>query len=162
MKRQIDWDLFSRLIAELSEYTLIVEGRKDAAALKALFEAFDEQALKGPISPLKTLGLTNIVPINGQPLADMVMMLDGGQVVILTDYDSEGKRLAARLLRLLQRRRIKSNPRLRRMIMTHTGITRVEELAAFSAAALNKEKGDFHGETGANFYEIHSKGKHKG
>jgi len=142
--KDMDCEAFLALLRELSEHTLIVEGRKDEMALKAL-------------------ELRNIIPINGQPIADLVDGLDErNQYVILTDFDREGKRIAARLLRLLQRRRIKTNPRLRRMMMTETGITRIEELAACSAAALNMEKGDTHGEIGANFYEVYNKGKHKG
>lgn len=94
---------FGKLIEELMSYTLIVEGRKDAEALKAL-------------------GLIDIVPLNGQPLDKFVERLSGRETVILTDYDAEGKRLAGKLLKLLQRRRIKANPRLRRMLMNETGV----------------------------------------
>jgi len=139
-----DPEAFLALLRELSEHTLIVEGRKDEYALKAL-------------------GLRNIIPLNGRPLVDVVEgVKDDDEVVILTDFDKEGKRLCARLLKLLQRRRIKANPRLRRMLMTGTGIARIEELAACSGVALTKEKGDNHGEIGANFYEVCDKGKHKG
>jgi len=139
-----DPEAFKSLINELSEYTLIVEGAKDERALK-------------------TLGLRNIIPLNGLPLVDVVEgVKDDDEVVILTDFDKEGKRLCARLLKLLQRRRIKANPRLRRMLMTETGIARIEELATCSGVALLKEKGDSHGEIGANFYEVCDKSKHKG
>ncbi|MBM3303859.1 MAG: hypothetical protein FJY76_02090 [Candidatus Aenigmarchaeota archaeon] len=165
-----DPETFLAMLRELSEHTLIVEGRKDAAALNALQQAPVMQAFKclqGRSSlqrHLKTLGLIDVIPINGQPLSDFVDRLDEKKsFVILTDFDKEGKRLCAKLLKLLQRRRIKANPRLRRMFMKETGITQIEGLAAGSAAALiEKEKGDSYGETGANFYEIYNKGKHKG
>ncbi len=143
--RQPDLERVLKLLGELKGYTLIVEGRKDASALKAL-------------------GLYNIIPINGQPIADFVDGLDEkSQIVILTDFDKEGRRLCAKLLKLLQRRRIKANPRLRHMLMAETGISRIEELdKAIGSALTKKEKGDTHGEIGANFYEVYSKGKHKG
>ena len=138
-----DAEAFLRLVSELKEYTLIVEGKKDATALKSL-------------------GLRNIIPLNGQPLSDFADRLDGNrQTVILTDFDEEGRRLCSRLLKLLQRRRIKANPRLRRMLTIETGILRIEELTN-PGVVLTKEKGDYHGEIGANFYEVHNKGKHKG
>lgn len=140
----VDAERLHALLGELADYTLIVEGCKDERALK-------------------TMGLRNIIPISGRPLAELAGGLDErSQVVILTDFDPEGRRLAARLIRLLQSRRIKTNPRLRRMMM-ELGKTRIEDWAAHSAAALEfKEKGDFHGETGANFYKIRDKSKHKG
>jgi 5S rRNA maturation endonuclease (ribonuclease M5) len=142
--RQVDPGYLARLLAELGDFALIVEGRKD------------ERALKG-------LGLTDIIPINGKPLADLAGELDENmQIVILTDYDEKGKRLAARLAALLQRRRIRTSPRLRRMMM-NTGITRIEEIAACSGAAIStKEQGDNHGEIGANFYKVYNKSEHQG
>ncbi len=142
--RRLDIERVLKLLHELKGYTLIVEGRKDVTALKAL-------------------GLIDVIPLNGQPVADFVDRLDGEiHTVILTDFDEEGKRLCAKLLKLLQRRRIKANPRLRHMLMAETGITRIEELDTAIGVVLTKEKGDTHGEIGANFYEVHSKGKHKG
>jgi 5S rRNA maturation endonuclease (ribonuclease M5) len=162
--RRIDIESILKLFDELKSYTLIVEGRKDERALKAAFSLYVPASWKTRAAHLKALGLMNIIPLNGQPLVEIVEGIDErSHVVILTDFDKEGKRLCAKLLKLLQRRRIKANPRLRHMLMDETGIARIEELdTAVGAALTKKEKGDTHGEIGANFYEIYSKGKHKG
>jgi len=86
------------LLNELKERLVIVEGRKDEMALQRL-------------------GLRNILPLNGVSLPDIATSLyDTGinkEVVILTDFDREGRRLALELGRLLRAYKIKVNGRLR-------------------------------------------------
>jgi 5S rRNA maturation endonuclease (ribonuclease M5) len=120
---------------ELRDCLLIVEGRKDAKSLN-------------------TLDLTNILAINGRPLitvADKVAELAAGNtgdevarnkggysdIIILTDFDREGRHIAARLGRLLRAHKIHPNQRLRSRIM-NLGFNRIEDIKMESILALGK------------------------
>ncbi|MBL7160427.1 MAG: toprim domain-containing protein [Candidatus Aenigmarchaeota archaeon] len=134
-----------KILEELKERTVIVEGKKD-------------------VRSLKELGIDSI-PINRRPLIDVVQGLEKEkEVVILTDFDREGKRLCAKLLTLLQSRRIKTSRRLRNMIRGF-GKTRIEDfkgIESFEKAARQyKKEGDNYGETSANINKVHSKRKDK-
>ncbi|MBI4173884.1 MAG: toprim domain-containing protein [Candidatus Aenigmarchaeota archaeon] len=114
----------------------IVEGKKDAKALNSL-------------------GLNNVIPINGQPLASFVARLhaDGvKEMAILTDFDPEGKKLHARLKGLAQGYRIKVNGNLRHKLM-QTGKTRIEDFGNFEIG-----RGGYNGETGSYFHKVHNQG----
>jgi hypothetical protein len=91
--------------------------------------------------PLKTMGPYKIIPMGSMP--HNVFCLRANSTAILTE--SKG-----------------ANPELMRM--TRNMETWIEGRAVLSAAALEitKEKGDNHGEIGANFYEVYSKSEHKG
>ncbi len=128
---------------ELEGKLVIAEGRKDGRALK-------------------TLGVKNIVLLNGRPLTELALHVSksiassgneesGEEVVILTDFDSEGKKLAARLDYLLKKHKVMVNSRIRRKFMKF-GKTRIEDL----------KEGDIHGKVSSNFNKVRGKGKHKG
>ena len=134
----IDMHKLMMVMDEISEDLAIVEGKKDKKALKAF-------------------GLNNIIAINNKPLieiADKIKNKGKSQAVILTDFDSKGMELAARLEVLLKRYKIKVNNRLRCKVMKF-GRTRIEDF--------NKlVRGDCHVKVSSNFNEIYNKSSYKG
>ena len=73
------------LLKELEDKTLIVEGKRDKKALKSL-------------------GLKNIITIEGKPLYKVVEIVSARkEVVILTDFDKKGREIGKRLRHLLQK-----------------------------------------------------------
>jgi len=105
---------FIKTLEECKSRAVIVEGKKDVDALAAL-------------------GLTNIIPLNNTPLAEftdkITKMLDDlektkkvvrhsdHEVIILTDFDKEGRKLEKRLDLLLRSHKVKINRRIRRILM---------------------------------------------
>jgi 5S rRNA maturation endonuclease (ribonuclease M5) len=141
---------FQSLIEELRGNTLIVEGKKD-------------------VQTLGMVGLKKIVALNGRPLINVVEELRKKKVkkvVILTDFDHAGRRLAAGIRYLLQQNKIKTNPRLRQEFMSF-GKNKIEDyrrefLRGVLSSSVKLKEGDYHGEVGANINKVHSKGIHKG
>jgi len=165
MNRKITQERFLEVLEELSGQILIVEGKKDEKALRAL-------------------GLGNIVKINSRPIAkvaqDAVFLAEkhkNRQVIVLTDFDRTGSRLASRLRLLLQSRKIHANSRIRRDVM-NLGIHRIEEMASvLGAGGVSEERivrksadsmksksmeRDDYGEISANFNKVCGKSLHKG
>ncbi|RLI96276.1 MAG: hypothetical protein DRO99_04710 [Candidatus Aenigmatarchaeota archaeon] len=92
---------FIKTIRELKERAVIVEGKKDAIALRKL-------------------GLHKIIPLNNTPLARFAERIaESGEreVIILTDFDKEGRKLEGKLDTLLKSYKVKTNKRLRRVLM---------------------------------------------
>ena len=146
-KRPLDLDELVEYAAELADKLVIAEGKKDGMALKSL-------------------GVKNIILLNGRPLAELALHVSksriatvGGkgkkEVVILTDFDSEGKRLAARLAYLLKKHKVMVNSRLRRRFMRF-GRTRIEDLNDIL------REGDIHGKVSSNINKVRDKRIHKG
>jgi 5S rRNA maturation endonuclease (ribonuclease M5) len=135
-------------VKELEGKTIVVEGPKDSKALKSL-------------------GVKNIISLNGRPLAEFAFHVSKSsisvdskhtqkskqkkEVVILTDFDSEGRRLAAKLNYLLGKYRVLVNSRLRGKLMKF-GKSKIEDF----------REGDIHGEISANFDKICDNGPNKG
>ena len=71
-------------------YLVIVEGKKDMKALK-------------------NLGINNVVSLKNRPLFEIVENVNDREVVLLTDLDTEGRKLFSKLKYLLQRRGVKLN-----------------------------------------------------
>jgi 5S rRNA maturation endonuclease (ribonuclease M5) len=128
---------------ELEGKLVIAEGKKDSRALK-------------------TLGVKNIILLNGRPLAELALHVSKSiatsdneesreGVVILTDFDSKGKELAARLDYLLKKHKVMVNSRIRRKFMKF-GKTRIEDL----------KEGDIHGKVSANINKVRDNRAHKG
>jgi len=139
---------FTRTVEELRERTVIVEGKKDVKALRAL-------------------GLKRVIPINGKPLIKLVEddVFGKSETVILTDFDPEGRRIAAGLIKLLHAYGIPVNTGLRRAVMEIMASeykNRVENFSQPSPAGYKKNRGDNHVKIGTSFYKIHNKSKHKG
>ena len=143
---------------ELRGCLLIVEGKKDTKALN-------------------TLELTNILAINGRPLisiAEMVTKMRGySDIIILTDFDREGRRIASTLSRLLRAHKIHPNQRLRSCIMKF-GFSKIEEFKMETILKMKKQtrkarpsggrfkkRGDVYVKTGSNVNKIRCKGNYK-
>jgi len=103
-----DWDQFLMLLDELKACVVVVEGKKDVRALARLG--------------------VNAFALDGRPLHVVVEMLPAGakEVVLLVDYDREGREIFLKLKKLLQLYKIKHNARLRRKLMEF-GKTRIED-----------------------------------
>ena len=139
-----------KVLEDLKDAIIVVEGKRDVQALNKL-------------------GLRDIVPINGKPLIDIVQGIEktrrNQQVVILTDFDRQGRKLNAKLMTLLQSYKVPINTRLRRM-MSGFGKTSIEDLTGLEgnriAEKVYKKEGDSHGKTRANINKVHHQGGHKG
>lgn len=159
---------------DIGDCLLIVEGKRDAKALN-------------------TLGLKNILAINGRPLTAIVDRVAGlmanhkahtgggvageegiSDIIVLTDFDREGRHIAARLSRLLRAHRIHPNQRLRSRIMNF-GFNMIEDIKMESIMALGRnnagarlsmkherKRGDDYVKTRSNFNKIRDKGLDKG
>ena len=110
--RRINPEEVEEIVNEFKDKLVIVEGKNDEKALKAL-------------------GLKNIIKINGQPLLDVVnqAVKIKKEIIILTDFDKEGRKLASKLNSLLEAFKRKPNKRLRRMFMKF-GKNKIEEVDA--------------------------------
>ncbi|MBU0530520.1 MAG: toprim domain-containing protein, partial [Nanoarchaeota archaeon] len=98
---------FLSLVEELKTHLILVEGKRDVRALKSL-------------------GIEKIIAINGRSPIDVVgnvfkyskhPNLKESSVVILTDFDHEGKELALKFNKIFQRYHVKTNSRLRNALM---------------------------------------------
>ena len=135
---------------KIEDCLLIVEGKKDAKALN-------------------TLGITNILAINRRPLIAIVEKVAElrdiqvySDIIILTDFDREGRHIAARLSRLLRAHRIHPNQRLRSRIMNF-GFNKIEDIKMDSIMKIEFEKrGDVYVKTSSNFNKVRDKGYNKG
>jgi len=143
---------FLRLLDRLKDFVIIVEGKKDREALK-------------------TLGLNNVIAVNGRPLIKVVNEIKylGERPVILTDFDKRGIDIAKRLSRLFQAYKIHPNSSLRCKLMEF-GKNKIEDfrdefyLEESMPQAKNgfRIRGDYHVKTGSYFNKIHNKSAHKG
>jgi 5S rRNA maturation endonuclease (ribonuclease M5) len=154
--KKLDKERFLKIIGELQGNVLIVEGLKDEKTLKSL-------------------GLKNIVRISGKALIRVAQKIEKSwnhkatnhDVIILTDFDSKGKKLAARLTCLLQRYKIHPNMRLRGEVMK-LGFNKIEDMygvgfvqpAGYNAGQVSIG-GDDHVKISTNINKIHDKGTHK-
>ncbi len=104
-------EMFMETMNDVRDSLVIVEGKKD-------------------VNLLRSVGVKNTIPLNGRPVhevADQVadVHTDHESVIILTDFDREGRRLASQLRTHLQRHRVQPNTRLRRELMAF-GRTTIE------------------------------------
>jgi len=108
-------DELEKHVGVLKEQNLlvIVEGKKDRAALNAL-------------------GIMNVVTLK-QPLFAVVEQVVGQtkECVILTDLDGEGRKLYARLSSDLQRFGVKINNKFRHFLFKETQVRQIEGLTTF-------------------------------
>ncbi len=105
------------LLKELQEEDtfILVEGKNDRAALESL-------------------GIYNVIMINRRPLFKVVESLlqeEVKEIVILTDFDHEGRKLYRRLNHECSQRGIKVNNKLRHFLMRKTSLGQVEGLPSF-------------------------------
>jgi len=147
--KKIDYEKLLNTLDKLKGCILIVEGKKDEKALKSL-------------------GLKNIIKISGKPLIRVVDEIEKSKrnkdVIILTDFDSKGRRIAARLRYLLQRYRIHPNSRLRSEVMK-LGWNKIEDMNGLRFEQPVQQAlvgGDDYVKTGSDINKVHDKGSHKG
>ena len=101
-------------ISELksSDKLIIVEGKKDFSALT-------------------NLGINNIKCISG-PLYQFIESITVKNVIILTDLDSEGKKLYSVLKHNLQKRNVKIDNKFREFLFANSKITHIESLKNYN------------------------------
>ena len=127
---------------ELRETLLIVEGGKDEKALKSL-------------------GVKDIIAINGRPLYKIaeIAVKTRKEVVILTDFDKKGRQTEKRLRCLLQKRGKQPNSRLRWKVMA-LGKNKIEDFGVLHTPEnISFGEDDFHVKTCTNFDKIHGKSR---
>ncbi|UCD07873.1 MAG: toprim domain-containing protein [Candidatus Aenigmatarchaeota archaeon] len=151
--RKLNHEKLLNTLDKLKGCILIVEGMKDEKALKSL-------------------GLKSIIKISGKPLIRVVHEVENEikrgkrkkDVIILTDFDSKGRKIAARLRYLLQKYKIHPNSRLRGEVMK-LGWNKIEDMnnLRFEQPAQQAlTGGDDHVKIGTDINKIHDKGSHKG
>ncbi len=95
-----------------SKKLIIVEGKKDKAALEKL-------------------GITNVVAILRKPLYSFIESIEAEEVIILTDLDPEGKKLYNILKQGLQEKGIKIDNYFREYLFKNAKITQIEGLVHY-------------------------------
>src|SRR4030042_2102100 len=98
------------LIEKEKESLVIVEGKKDERALRAL-------------------GFTDVVLLN-KPLYEVVEGINAKRVLLLTDLDEEGKKLYSKLKKDLDKQGIRVDNKLRNLLF-RTEIRQIEGLAKY-------------------------------
>ena len=94
-----------------NDYLVIVEGKKDRAALN-------------------TFGIKRIVTLDNRPLFEVIENINEKDVVILTDLDIDGRKLFNKLRHHLQRRGIRLHNKIREELFK-TKMSCVEGLAKY-------------------------------
>ena len=92
-----------------SKKLIIVEGKKDKAALEKL-------------------GVMNVVAISRKPLYSFIESIESEEVVILTDLDKEGRKLYSVLKNGLQERGVKVDTYFREYLFKNSKIAQIEGL----------------------------------
>ena len=127
-----EWRRYERLLKIIERIqkenqmgvTVIVEGRKDLYALKCI-------GLSGKIVPFKS---------SGRSLNDFVNTIHAQRVILLTDFDSEGRELAMRIGEELRHRRIHVNDVVRKQLaaIVKPEATKIEEIPMLIARMQSK------------------------
>jgi 5S rRNA maturation endonuclease (ribonuclease M5) len=91
---------------------VIVEGKKDKAALKKL-------------------GIKNILALNSKPLYKIIDKVDEKEVIILTDLDKTGKRLYSKLQHQLSQKGVKINNNFRNFLFRKTKLRQIEGIDSY-------------------------------
>ncbi|MCD6590839.1 MAG: toprim domain-containing protein [Candidatus Aenigmarchaeota archaeon] len=136
MSSHVSEEELQRLIHQLTDKLIVVEGKKDEEALKSL-------------------GLKNIIVIDGRSLYEIAGMLKERkeEIVILTDFDSKGRHLNSKLKFLLQKYKKRVNSKLRGKMM-RLGKNKIEDMS-------NLKEVDAHVEVSSYFNKIRNKGSNK-
>ncbi len=106
--QKITSEELGKIIEEINDCTVLVEGKQDLVALS-------------------NFGISDVISISGKPLEKFVDALRGN-VLVLTDFDHEGKQLAKRITTVLQHLGVRTNTPLRKKIHRMLGITHVSEM----------------------------------
>lgn len=119
------------------EVPIIVEGKKDERALKKL-------------------GFKKIVKISGRPLEKVFEESSNYKsVVILTDFDEEGKKIFSELNKLFSSHRIKVHTFLRNKIKSTLKIKKIEEINSLTKFM----EDDYYGETCSIYDKIFNRSR---
>ena len=109
-------DELNNLIEKIknSNTLIIVEGRKDKAALQKL-------------------GIENIIQLNKKPLFQIVEEVSSSnkECIILTDLDKKGKELFGKLNSNLQKHGVKVNNKFREFLFKHTKLRQIEGIDSY-------------------------------
>lgn len=103
---------------------ILVEGKNDRAALEQL-------------------GLYNVIMLDKKPLFKVIEQLlseEIKEIAILTDLDSEGRKLYRKLNHECSQRGIKVNNKLRHFLLRETTLGQIEGLATFLRRQEEKQK----------------------
>lgn len=140
--RRIDQEKLENVLKELEGKLVIVEGKKDKKALKSL-------------------GVKDIIAINGRPLYEVAdsLLKTEKEIVILTDFDKKGRQIEMNLKDLLKTHGKKTNSKLRWKVMS-LGKNKIEDFGNMRSPYSFKED-DFHVKISTNFDKIRDKGKHR-
>jgi 5S rRNA maturation endonuclease (ribonuclease M5) len=141
MKKHIDEEKLEIILKNLRETAIIVEGK------------WDEKALK-------SLGLKDIIAINGRPLYQIAEIANTKKdLVILTDFDKKGRQIEKKLRYLLQKRGKQPNLKLRWKVMT-LGKNKIEDFGVLRTPGnISFGEDDFHVKTCANLDKIRGKSR---
>lgn len=104
---------------QATDKLILVEGKKDKEALAKL-------------------GITNITTVSQKPIYQIVesILLKKKEVIILTDFDAEGRRLYSRLYRQFQQYGIKVDNTYRIFLIRKTRISHIEGIASYAARSI--------------------------
>ncbi|MFA6889204.1 MAG: toprim domain-containing protein [Candidatus Woesearchaeota archaeon] len=91
---------------------ILVEGKKDKAALQKL-------------------GLTNIVILNGKDIWNRLEGIKAKEVLILTDFDKQGKKLYYKIAKDLEQLHIKVNKKYREFFQKKTKLSQIEGMDTY-------------------------------
>ena len=108
-------DKLEKLFLKIKHKTIIVEGKRDKQALCSL-------------------GFSNVMTLNHGGLYETAEEVAGKEVVVLTDFDHEGRLIAGKLNKFLQSTNCSIDREARRiagLCFTHLKIKTVEELEGF-------------------------------
>jgi len=92
-------------------YLVLVEGKKDRKALQSF-------------------GIRRIIELKNRPLFQVVEAINEKEIIILTDLDSEGRKLFGKLRYFMQRKGIKINNKMRNEIF-RTKLRNIEGLDSY-------------------------------
>lgn len=140
-RQEIDEEEIIEILGELEDRLVLVEGKNDKKALKSL-------------------GLKNIIAINGRPLYEVAEIASKAkrEIVILTDFDKKGREIEKRLRSLLQTQGKHPNSRLRGKVMS-LGKNKIEDLGNLDSPNSRAFKeADAHVKISADFNKIRDKG----
>ena len=126
-----------RLLELARGSTFIVEGKRDKKALNAL-------------------GFSDVLEISGNSIDVFIKKLsENKKYIILTDYDSEGRKKNKEICKLLQKLKFKIDLRFRGLVKHYFGITKIEELIKFSKI----KEDDYHGKVSTINYKIFNRSR---
>jgi 5S rRNA maturation endonuclease (ribonuclease M5) len=135
MLNQFQITKFENEIRSIGDALVIVEGIKDKKALSKI-------------------GIRNIFDISGKSFDEILEKVDGGPVIILTDFDEEGEKKALFLTKLFQSNGIKIDFFFRKKFRSHFKVQKIEELNSFI-----KLEDDLHGKIGSIYDKIFNRSR---